>query len=206
MFEVSGGQRLAWRGALADSPEDIQSSFELSVSDTSFGTADVVSTVITVSLKPEVGWTKVTPIVRALLKASGVTEAQREVSATQREASETLPDATSAFMLYIGRGQYVVHWQVGAIILVEVQTGALLGLVSVQKLRPGPLQVRLVQSATVGLRCRAPMWPRTARCASPQVLLAQPTMFDNCLKLSERHRLRWSLTQGTVPLRTSPHA
>jgi hypothetical protein len=204
MFEVSGGQRLAWRGALADSPEDIQSSFELSVSDTSFGTADVVSTVITVSLKPEVGWTKVTPIVRALLKASGVTEAQREVSATQRDASETLPDATSAFMLYIG--QYVVHWQVGAIILVEVQTGALLGLVSVQKLRPGPLQVRLVQSATVGLRCRALMWPRTARCASPQVLQAQPTMFDNCLKLSERHRLRWSLTQGTVPLRTSPHA
>lgn len=61
MFEVSGGQRLAWRGALADSPEDIQSSFELSVSDTSFGTADVVSTVITVSLKPEAGWTKVTP-------------------------------------------------------------------------------------------------------------------------------------------------
>jgi hypothetical protein len=204
MFEVSGGQRLAWRGALADSPEDIQSSFELSVSDTSFGTADVVSTVITVSLKPEVGWTKVTPIVRALLKASGVTEARREVSATQRDASETLPDATSAFMLYIG--QYVVHWQVGAIILVEVQTGALLGLVSVQKLRPGPLQVRLVQSATVGLRCRALMWPRTARCASPQVLQAQPTMFDNCLKLSERHRLRWSLTQGTVPLRTSPHA
>jgi len=200
MFEVSGGQRLAWRGALADSPEDIQSSFELSVSDTSFGTADVVSTVITVSLKPEVGWTKVphSTIVRALLKASGVTEAQREVSATQMDASETL--------VYIGRGQYVVHWQVGAIILVEVQTGALLGLVSVQKLRPGPLQVRLVQSATVGLRCRALMWPRTARCASPQVLQAQPTMFDNCLKLSERHRLRWSLTQGTVPLRTSPHA
>ena len=174
---------MAWRGALADSPEDIQSSFELSVSDTSFGTADVVSSVITVSLKPEVSWTKV---LHSTHKYNRARTAQSGRS--HRRTRSVLR---------------LVHWQVGAIILVEVQTGALLGLVAVQKLRPGPLQVLLLPSATVS---RALMVPRTTRCASPQVLQAQPTMFDNCLKLSERHRLRWSLTQGTVPLRTSLHA
>ena len=105
MFEVSGGQRLAWRGALADSPEDIQSSFELSVSDTSFGTADVVSSVITVSLKPEVSWTKVPHSThkynRARTAQSGRSHKQRH-----QGISETLPDRTSAFMPYIGRGRY----------------------------------------------------------------------------------------------------
>ena len=116
-FEVSGGQPLAWHGALGDSPEDIKSSFALSTPDTSLGTADLVSPAITVSLNPGVSWA-----------------------------------------------------QVGVIVLVEVQTGAAVGLVALQKLRPGPLQV----------------------------LQKQPTMFDNCLKLSDRHRLRWSLVQDAV--------